>query len=157
MVDMDRGYEVIKRIKRIKQLMHETMESMFKSINLTAPQGMVVGTLLKNGPMKIGDISQAMDLSMSTISGIIDRLEKSEIVRREKSMEDGRVILVDLTPNFRDSSKEIFKKMESNWGEKIRNATEEEIEIILNGFDALENVINRSMRTQQGEQYDENY
>ena len=59
MVDMDRGYEVIKRIKRMKQMMHENMENMFKSVNLTAPQGMVVGTLFKNGPMKIGDISRS--------------------------------------------------------------------------------------------------
>ena len=143
MVDMDRGYEVIKRIKRMKQMMHENMENMFKSVNLTAPQGMVVGTLFKNGPMKIGDISQSMDLSMSTISGIIDRLEKNDIVIREKSTEDKRVILVDLTPNFKTSSKEIFKKMEFDWGEKIKNATEEEIETILKGFDALEHVLDR--------------
>jgi DNA-binding MarR family transcriptional regulator len=148
MVDMDRGYEVIKRIKRIKQMMHENMESMFKSVNLTAPQGMVVGTLFKNGPMKIGDISQAMDLSMSTISGIIDRLEKSDIVIREKSTEDKRVILVDLTPTFKKSSKELFNKLEFDWGEKIKNATEEEIEAILNGFDALENVLIRSKKAQ---------
>lgn len=146
MVDMDRGYEVIKRIKRMKQMMHENMENMFKSVNLTAPQGMVVGTLFKNGPMKIGDISQSMDLSMSTISGIIDRLEKNDIVIREKSTEDKRVILVDLTPNFKTSSKEIFKKMEFDWGEKIKNATEEEIETILKGFDALEHVLIRSQK-----------
>lgn len=148
MVDMDRGYEVIKRIKRIKQMMHENMENMFKSVNLTAPQGMVVGTLFKNGPMKIGDISQAMDLSMSTISGIIDRLEKSDIVSREKSNEDKRVILVDLTPSFKKSSKELFKKMEFDWGEKIKNASEDEIEAILNGFDALENVLIRSKKAE---------
>lgn len=147
MVEMERGYEVVKRIKRIKQMMHENMENTFKSINLTAPQGMVVGTLFKNGPMKIGDLSQSMDLSMSTMSGIVDRLEKSGIVRREKSTEDKRVILVDLTPTFKKKFKEVFEKMELDWGEKIKLATEEEIEAIIKGFDALENIIIRSNKS----------
>lgn len=141
MNELERSYEVIKRIKRLKEGMHGSIERIFKDMNLTGPQGMVVGILFKEGPIKISDLASHMGLSMSTVSGILDRLEKSSIINREKSESDGRVILVNLTDTFRASSAETFCKIEAHWGKKLNRATQEEIDAILYGLEILEKLL----------------
>ena len=141
MIELEKGYEVIKRIKRLKESMHGNIERNFKEMRLTGPQGMVVGILIKSGPLKIGEIAAQMELSMSTVSGILDRLERSEIITRTRSEEDGRVILITLTDVFREKSAAKFKLVEEHWSEKLNRASEEEFSAIINGLDILEKLL----------------
>ncbi len=141
MIELEKGYEVIKRIKRLKESMHGNIERNFKEMKFTGPQGMVVGILIKSGPLKIGEIAAQMELSMSTISGILDRLERSEIITRTRSEEDGRVTLITLTDAFREKSAAKFKRVEEHWSEKLNRASEEEFSAIINGLDILEKLL----------------
>lgn len=141
MIEIEKGYEVIKRIKRLKEGMHGNIQKNFREMNLTGPQGMVVGILFKAGSLKIGEIASQMELSMSTVSGIVDRLERSEIITRTKSEEDGRVILVTLTDAFRQKSAVKFKRIEEHWSEKLNQASEEEFDAIITGLDILEKLL----------------
>ena len=141
MIELEKGYEVIKRIKRLKESMHGNIERNFREMRLTGPQGMVVGILIKSGPLKIGEIAAQMELSMSTVSGILDRLERSEIITRTRSEEDGRVILITLTDAFREKSAAKFKLVEEHWSEKLNRASEEEFSAIINGLDILEKLL----------------
>lgn len=141
MIELEKGYEVIKRIKRLKEGMHGNIEKNFREMKLTGPQGMVVGILFKSGSLKIGEIASQMELSMSTVSGIIDRLERSGIITRTKSEADGRVILVTLTDDFRLKSAVKFKRIEEHWSEKLNQASEAEFNAIINGLDILEKLL----------------
>jgi len=141
MFELEKGYEVIKRIKRLKESMHGNIERNFKEMRLTGPQGMVVGILIKSGPLKIGEIAAQMELSMSTVSGILDRLERSEIITRTRSEADGRVILITLTDTFRQKSAAKFKRVEEHWSDKLNRASEEEFNAIINGLDILEKLL----------------
>lgn len=148
MIELEKGYEVIKRIKRLKEGMHGNIEKNFREMKLTGPQGMVVGILFKSGSLKIGEIASQMELSMSTISGIIDRLERSGIITRTKSEEDGRVILVKLTDDFRQKSAVKFKRIEEQWSEKLNQASEAEFNAIINGLDILEKLLMETKETE---------
>lgn len=149
MIELEKGYEVIKRIKRLKEGMHGNIEKNFREMKLTGPQGMVVGILFKSGSLKIGEIASQMELSMSTVSGIIDRLERSEIITRTKSEADGRVILVKLTDDFRQKSAVKFKRIEEQWSEKLNQASEAEFNTIINGLDILEKLLMETKETEK--------
>lgn len=141
MDEFERSYEVIRRVKKLKESMHEGMSKIFKESNLTGPQGMVVGILFRFGSLKISDISQHMGLSMSTVSGILDRLERDDIIVREKSEEDGRVIIIRLTESFKKKSEKTFSRPGDLWGKSLNLATEEEIETILSALNILERLM----------------
>lgn len=64
--------------------------------NITIPQAIVIDTI-KEESKTVGDISKAMDLSYSTVSGIIDRLERDGLVERYRDAVDRRVVWVRLT------------------------------------------------------------
>ena len=152
MDDIATSYEIIKIIKKTKEIMKKTMEEQFKDLNLTGPQGVLVGVLAHNGEHKISDLSEKMCLSNSTVSGIIDRLEKQGFVARKRSEEDRRIVMVDLTEEFRKESKERFKKLEEYVVNMISNATKEELNEILTGLRTLERVLSTAKNQEKREE-----
>lgn len=115
----------------------------FNEMNLTGPQGMMMGILSHDGEMKISDLSEKIGLSNSTVSGIIDRLEKQGLVERTRSNEDRRVVYVNISAEFKKNSKTNFCKIEQTFEEIMKMATDEEIDTILKGFDTLEQLMDK--------------
>ncbi len=64
---------------------------------LTAAQVSVISLLGTQGPMTLGDLSRELELSHSTVSGIVDRLQAKEIVERRPSVDDRRYVHISLT------------------------------------------------------------
>jgi DNA-binding MarR family transcriptional regulator len=62
-------------------------------LDLTMPQLKVVLLLFLNGPSRMSDIASALDVSLATATGVVDRLVEREIVLRESQPEDRRVVL----------------------------------------------------------------
>ncbi|WP_429841578.1 MarR family winged helix-turn-helix transcriptional regulator [Brevibacillus sp. FIR094] len=60
-------------------------------------QQVLILETLGNGPKTMGDISKAVDLSNSTTSGLISRLEEENLVRRFRDQTDRRIVWVSLT------------------------------------------------------------
>lgn len=141
MVNIEKSYEVMKRVKRIKDSFHFMMEAQLKELNLTAPQGMLVGMLARHGAMRISDISEKMGLSNSTVSELVSRLEKNGVLKREKSETDGRVVMVKMDETFKKNSKCIFEEIEAIWVSKIGKAEPEEIDKIIEGLSILEKLL----------------
>ncbi|MFE5912127.1 MarR family winged helix-turn-helix transcriptional regulator [Streptomyces wedmorensis] len=66
------------------------------SENLTASQGKAL-TVLRRGPAAMRALAETMTCDASNMTGIIDRLEKRALVRREPDASDRRVKNVILT------------------------------------------------------------
>lgn len=143
MEDVDSSITLIKSIKKVMQSMKRSMDQEFKGINMTGPQGMLIGILMHFDKMKISDLSEKLQLSNSTVSGIIDRLEKQGLVERTRSNEDRRVVYVTVTPEFRKNAQEHFKRIEIKYEEMMNEATPEEVEAIRKGLRTLEKVLER--------------
>lgn len=60
---------------------------------LTMPQLLTMQTLRINGPLTIGMLAKEMNLAQATVTSILDRLERKELVRRERSSTDKRKVL----------------------------------------------------------------
>jgi DNA-binding MarR family transcriptional regulator len=72
-----------------------------RDFGVTGPQIWALRTIDDGDVVSMGDLAQRMHLHMSTISGIIDRLESSRLVTRERSTADARVMDVRLTARGR--------------------------------------------------------
>ncbi|AWX56367.1 MULTISPECIES: MarR family transcriptional regulator [Brevibacillus] len=60
-------------------------------------QQVLILEFLGNGPKTMGEISKAVNLSNSTTSGLISRLEEENLVRRFRDRTDRRIVWVSLT------------------------------------------------------------
>jgi MarR family transcriptional regulator, organic hydroperoxide resistance regulator len=135
--------EVITLIKEVMSLMKQSISKGFGNDGMTMPQGMVIGTLSRLGKMKINELSKHLGLSNSTVSGIIDRLEKQEMVERIRSDEDKRVVYVSLSSKFESHHQDFHKKMEDSVKSIMNRGTPEEIHKIIDGLIMLKELLVR--------------
>ena len=144
-MEENHGMKVVQELKEIVDAIKQHVDNEFKAINLTGTQGMLVRTLAHQGEMKISDLSKKMGLSNSTISGIVDRLERQGTVERIRSEEDRRVVLVKVTSEFRTIAKTHIHKVEEKFTLMMNESPSEEIEKIYEGLNLLKNLIDKQL------------
>nr|WP_205781454.1 MarR family transcriptional regulator [Planctomonas deserti] len=66
-------------------------------LGLTHPQYLVMLVLWENGGSSVRDLGTALRLDSATLSPLLKRLEAAGLVRRARSVEDERVVVVSLT------------------------------------------------------------
>ena len=85
---------------QVNQHLSQQFRSHFGKMNLTFPQALALSVLGAEGPMPISKLAEKMGSANSTISGIVDRLERLELARRTRSELDHRVIYVEATEKY---------------------------------------------------------
>src|SRR5262245_614450 len=75
--------------------------------DLTGPQLTVVKLLEQIGDLSLSELSERIRAKNSTVTGIIDRMEREGLVVRERSKEDRRVVYIRLTTKGRKLAEEI--------------------------------------------------
>lgn len=143
MEETNKGIMTIRLLKEVMVRIKQRSGKFFENMNMTGPQGMLVGNLIHNGKMKISDLSEKLGLSNSTVSGIVDRLEKQGVVERIRSNEDRRVVYVDVTKEFRNNANEKFKGLEHKFEAIMNQAASDELDTILKGLETLKKVLDR--------------
>ena len=109
---MEETPSVLMSYLRVTQHMSQQFRAHFKQLNLTFPQALVLNVLGEEGPVPISVLAERTGSANSTVSGIVDRLEKLELARRERSGEDRRVIYVAATARY----EQLRKKTETDVG-----------------------------------------
>lgn len=64
---------------------------------LTTPQFQLLMAAVENCDVTLGGLSDSLACSRGNVTGIVDRLERDEWLKRERSTDDRRVITVRLT------------------------------------------------------------
>jgi DNA-binding MarR family transcriptional regulator len=93
--------ESVEMLHQIFQAVDLFSRQTLRDFGVTGPQIWALRTIDDGDVVSMGDLAQRMHLHMSTISGIIDRLESSRLVTRERSTADARVMDVRLTARGR--------------------------------------------------------
>lgn len=95
-VDMQPPYElhVLKSLRRIIRALDLYSRRLKGSYGLTVPQLVCLSVIAKDGPISSIALSQQVQLSPSTIVGILDRLQKMELVKRVRSVTDRRLVII---------------------------------------------------------------
>jgi DNA-binding MarR family transcriptional regulator len=78
-----------------------------KRAQLTGPQLTVVKLLETIGDLSLTELSEKIRAQNSTVTGIIDRMEREGLVLRERSTEDRRVVKIRLTPKGMDLARDV--------------------------------------------------
>ena len=141
METLNESIEVARLFQEVMQLFKHNMNKLLEETGMSAPQGMVLGLLSRKKKMKITELSNQLCLSNSTVSGIIDRLEKQEMVIRERSKKDKRVVYVSISENFEDMHKIFHKQLEKNIQNTMSKGSVEELHKIFEGLDALKKLL----------------
>lgn len=107
------------RFLRFSLQSHKKLEADLDKAGLTPPQFYVLATIGYAGGLPFGEIGAKMMVTVSNLTGIVDRLEEKKLVARKRDENDRRVVHVVLTekgaklykntiPMFESSVSKIF-------------------------------------------------
>ena len=85
------------RFLRFSLQSHKKLESDLDKLGLTPPQFYVLATIGYAGGLPFGEIGAKMMVTVSNLTGIVDRLEEKKLVVRKRDENDRRVVHVVLT------------------------------------------------------------
>ena len=97
--------DIVWSVRRLVRAVYLDSQKMSKRYGLTEPQSAVLRNLFNNGPASSADLSRTLYVTPSNITGIIDRLEKKQFVKRIRKEGDRRVALITLTESGKELSK----------------------------------------------------
>jgi len=142
--EVNESIEVAKLFLSVLGLFKRSVIKTFEATGITAPQAMVMGVLSNEKKMNITELSSRISLSSSTVSGIVDRLEKQGMVERVRSLDDRRVVYVKICPKFNDVHGNIQKLIQQNTENMMKKGTPQEINKIVEGLTTLKRLLGSS-------------
>jgi DNA-binding MarR family transcriptional regulator len=86
------------------------------------------------GPMPAGAIAEAVGLTSGAITGVVDRLERAGLARRERSSEDRRIVMVRPSPAVERRVVPLFKPMEAAAMTALADYSDKDLLLLLDFF-----------------------
>ena len=122
--------ETMQSLRRIFKALQNYSHEVSHRYGITGPQLWVLKTVFKSGELPLGELSQKMYLHPSTITGVVDRLEKKGYVSRDRGREDRRIVMVQLTPKGRRLAKRAPNPVQGKMIHGLRQLRKEKLESI---------------------------
>ncbi|HYE99487.1 MAG TPA: MarR family transcriptional regulator [Planctomycetota bacterium] len=92
---------VVQTVHRIFKVVDTFSRQALREFGVSGPQIWALRTIDASSGITIGNLAGKMYLHISTVSGILDRLEERGLVERQRSTEDRRVTLLQVTARGR--------------------------------------------------------
>lgn len=145
MPDRDRIItDILEQYRDLIQSMNRDMPHAFVDVNLTMPQLKTLMSLYGNERATMGELAEALGASVSTLTGIVDRLVDHGLVARENDPHDRRVVVVRLTTEGTGLVDQIFLCARDRLGRVAAQLTDEELEVVDRGFQLLAHAVHRA-------------
>lgn len=98
----DLARQIEQRLTSIRQHLRKPLEAEFARGHLTGPQRSVMSVIVAaSEPMRIREVTAAVGLAQSTVSGIVDRLVQAGMLVRRDDPKDARASRIVASPAVR--------------------------------------------------------
>jgi len=126
MEERDNVASIEKYLRKTDYIIRKKGREILSDFGITVPQFTALQILINHENMTIGELSQDMALAFSTITDLIDRMEKSELVVRKKDEKDKRVVRVEVLPKGFDILEKVLDKRIDFLFHKLINFSDED-------------------------------
>lgn len=123
-------------LKKLNKTFHINASREMAEIGITVPQWLVLRQIISE-PRTIGQISKAIDLSYSTVSGIIDRLEREQFVERTRDEKDRRVIWIQKTDKINEIMEQVPFFSENYYNMLFKGFSDSELDTMIATLEML--------------------
>ena len=96
--------------------------------------------MLVERPCNLSELADYQGVSLPTMSGSISRLEARGWVQRERSTDDRRIVIIQLTPLGEQKLAEMHEQVEAYIGRLLESTSPTERETLAEGLNVLQNL-----------------
>lgn len=133
---------VLVALRRVIRATDLHSKHLAKTTGLTAPQILLLQTIRDNGEATIGELANEMSLSQATVTSILDRLEKRDLVFRERSTEDRRKVHAYLTDQATAILKEAPIPLQEHFARQFSDLQDWEQTMIISSLQRVAQMMN---------------
>lgn len=122
--------ETVRALVRTYQAFSSYSEAFVRQHNLTPAQFDVIATLGNTNGMTMGEIGEKTLITKGTLTGVVDRLIKKDLVTREVPPENRRSVLVKLTHQGEQIFQQVFPAHIADMKEHFEALEPSELELL---------------------------
>ena len=141
----DRFRNVSRQYSDASIFMHEAIA---RKAGLSGTDHKYLGLILQHKELTAGDISRLTGLTTGAVTGLIDRLEKKKLLKRQLTNADRRkVIIIPNEENIMKLLQPIFGELQRKTAALVASFSEKEIQIIERYFTEATNIMKDTTNT----------
>lgn len=139
---MAAAQEIDQDLRAIRRTLRQPAEAEFSKSGLTGPQRSVMQAVVLAGGLSVKEASRQVGLAHSTVSGIVDRLQRHGLVERQTDKKDHRVKLIVASKVVRDYVRDTLPTLVVHpLVEGLKRAKPAERKTVLEGLRILRRVL----------------
>lgn len=115
---------ILRALRRIIQAVDIHSRKLASEYKITAPQLVTLLCIVDQGPITTSEIAKEVQLSNSTVVGILDRLEAKGLVIRERGRADRRLVHVTATEAARELGENAPSPLQDVFAEALHKLPE---------------------------------
>lgn len=104
---MDLEEQILLALRHVTRAVALHSRALLRTSGLTGPQSLVLKTIFNSGPVAVGELARRVNLSQATMTDLLLRLERKDLVTRVRAEDDRRRVLVELTSQGKRLSKRV--------------------------------------------------
>jgi DNA-binding MarR family transcriptional regulator/ribosomal protein S18 acetylase RimI-like enzyme len=133
---------VLVALRRIVRSIDLHSKKLIQSHNLTIPQVVLLREIQRRERLSLGDLARSASISNATVTGIIDRLETKKLVKRVRSENDRRLVLVEILPDGVKLLETMPPLLQENFVQKLKGLEKWEQTQILSSLEKVASLMN---------------
>ncbi|MCH4887502.1 MarR family transcriptional regulator [Acidaminobacter sp. JC074] len=130
---VDEVGETVKRIVRNFQMMERDQ---IKPLGFTTTQCYCMIELLKS-PLTMHELSTKMNLNSSTMTRIVDKLVRDDLIIRTRDASDRRIVVVSLSESGHDSAEKVRAKINDYYKDITKHLPKNRVDEVLEAVSLL--------------------
>ena len=132
-----------KIVYEIKSLDLKILKKVFKcDRELTPTQMRIIGYLNENDVVYQKDLEKVLNLTRATVSGVLQTMEKNNLITRVSNNSDARLKQILLSDSTRTIFEENKKKFDNLEKELVKGISDKELEIFVSVVEKMKNNLN---------------
>jgi DNA-binding MarR family transcriptional regulator len=121
-------------------------------INLTSAQIKLLTCFSDRDAFTMTELSRNLNVTMPTMTAMVDRLVKSTMIKRERDDVDRRVVKVELTDTGRKMLKKLIRIRREEMEKILMNLNDEEMENYLNSIEMVAQLLVKARKKRDMEE-----
>jgi DNA-binding MarR family transcriptional regulator/GNAT superfamily N-acetyltransferase len=134
--------DVLVSIRRIVRSIDLYSRKLIQTHRLTIPQVVLLREIQRHGRLTTGGLAKLASLSNATVTGIVDRLESRNLVRRIRSENDRRQVFIEIQPDGVEILRAMPPLLQENFVQKLQRLEKWEQAQILSSLARVASLMN---------------
>jgi DNA-binding MarR family transcriptional regulator len=135
--------EIEKYLRKVDSIIRKKGREILKDFDITVPQFSALQWLINEEGLTIGELSRRMSLACSTITDLIDRMERNDLVVRERDKNDRRIVRIRVKQKGYELVEKVLERRRLYLAEKLKEIKENDKEVLAETLKSLYEAMER--------------